>query len=195
LLDQDDGEWDLSVLGTLGSIGPAAREAVPRVRGTLRASEDSRERLAAALALWRIEPGSLPEVVPLLVDLLARGSAARESNAWVGPAMALRQMGPAASAAVPLLVRIGADAGRPARLLAWNALARIAPEKVAPHAAELVARLREDEFGLSAVTVAEILMEIRDGRADVRAALANAARSENPYLRRIATGAGTPVRW
>ncbi|MFF7811680.1 HEAT repeat domain-containing protein [Streptomyces sp. NPDC007945] len=83
---------------TLGSFGPAAREAVPELRGLL-GSGTAAVSAAAARALWAVE-GDADAVVPVLLRWLRPGSSGTDRCA---AAQALGAIGPAAAEAARAL--------------------------------------------------------------------------------------------
>ncbi|MEU2545203.1 HEAT repeat domain-containing protein [Streptomyces roseolus] len=83
---------------TLGAFGPAAREAVPELRGLL-GSGSAAVSAAAARALWAVE-GDAEAVVPVLVRWLRPGSSGADRCA---AAQALGAIGPAAAGAARAL--------------------------------------------------------------------------------------------
>jgi HEAT repeat protein len=83
---------------TLGGLGHAAQPAVPTLIHTALWDEDPAVRVAAAVALWKID-----RKVPLVVHALAQALADdNELICWIA-ADCLGQMGPEASEAVPAL--------------------------------------------------------------------------------------------
>ncbi|MGW1009208.1 HEAT repeat domain-containing protein [Streptomyces termitum] len=87
-----------SAARTLGAFGPAAREAVPELRGLLRA-EQVAVVAAAARALWAVE-GDAGAAVPALERWLRSGASTTDRCA---AAQALGAIGPAAAGAAPAL--------------------------------------------------------------------------------------------
>ncbi|MFJ6086685.1 HEAT repeat domain-containing protein [Streptomyces sp. NPDC092369] len=81
----------------LGAFGPAAREAIPTLRGLL----DTESAIAAAEALWRVE-GDASAVLPVLLRALTDARTFRPRAA----AKTLGLLGPAAQAALPGLYRM-----------------------------------------------------------------------------------------
>jgi HEAT repeat protein len=126
---------------TLGRIGPVVKDAVPALSRLLDrkgqaaqagpAAKDEKEfqrraLVETALALWRIE--QRPTVIPLLMGLLEdRGREFRDDRSCVRwmTVDALGEIGPAASAAVPLLIDALKEEGLRDR--AAQALGRIGP--------------------------------------------------------------------
>ncbi len=156
LLGDVDASSRRTAAKALGRIGPAARNAAPRLIDALW-DEDSLVRRSAAEALGRIGPAARNAASGLIdalwdEDTLVRQSAA-EALGRVGPekvakltellrdgdrpvrlfaAEALGRAGPAASAAVPQLAKMLGEArwyfaDRKARLAAAEALGRIGP--------------------------------------------------------------------
>lgn len=98
------GSLAISVLGT---IGPAARSAVPALTAQLR-TDDSSTRISAAIALGNIllhspiSPGGA-DPLPTTVDALARALGDPHLTVRQQAAQALGRIGPAAASAVPAL--------------------------------------------------------------------------------------------
>jgi HEAT repeat protein len=118
-LDSENDRLAAAAAEALGWIGPAAKDALPKLKARL-SNEDARESwCACALALWRIDSqGEL--AVPALIDLL-------EDKGWerVHVANALAEIGPDARAAVPALRNALRDRTPWVRVSAANALWRI----------------------------------------------------------------------
>ncbi|MFJ6248915.1 MULTISPECIES: HEAT repeat domain-containing protein [unclassified Streptomyces] len=87
-----------AALRTLAAFGPAAREAVPELRGFL-ADESAAVSTAAARALWAAEEGTA-EVLAVLERWLRQDLPGADRCA---AAQALGEIGPAAAAAAPAL--------------------------------------------------------------------------------------------
>ncbi|MGW6390666.1 PBS lyase [Streptomyces sp. NPDC055103] len=87
-----------SALRTLAAFGPAAREAVPELRGLL-AVESASVSTMAARALWAAE-GDRGDVLPALERWLRPGSSAPD---WCCAALSLGAIGPAAAASATAL--------------------------------------------------------------------------------------------
>jgi HEAT repeat protein len=83
----------------LGDLGGTGRPAVPALTHASLWDEDPAVRVAAAMALWRIDDVWGPLVLRVLTAALGDGN---EMICWVA-AEYLGQMGPAAAAAVPAL--------------------------------------------------------------------------------------------
>ncbi|MEU3687053.1 PBS lyase [Streptomyces narbonensis] len=87
-----------AALRTLAAFGPAARKAVPELRGLLTA-DSAAVSSAAARALWAVE-GDRGDVLPALERWLRPGSSAPE---WCCAALALGAIGPAAAGSAAAL--------------------------------------------------------------------------------------------
>ncbi|MFE1907432.1 PBS lyase [Streptomyces gardneri] len=87
-----------AALRTLAAFGPAARKAVPELRGLLNA-DSAAVSSAAARALWAAE-GDQGDVLPALERWLRPGSSAPE---WCCAALALGAIGPAAAGSADAL--------------------------------------------------------------------------------------------
>lgn len=88
---------------TLGAIGPEAKPAIPALNKLLTHSWDT-VRVAAALALIKIEPKNCDHLVPILVEILPIQPAGLEG--WPerrDAARALGELGPRAKSALPAL--------------------------------------------------------------------------------------------
>jgi HEAT repeat protein len=110
----------------LESVGPAARKAVPALREALR-DRVPMVRVCAAAAVWQVA-GDSDAAVPVLLEglkaesvLYVRQQAARK----------LADIGPAAKAAVHLLLEASGNADRHLRALAAIALNKIDPDAAA----------------------------------------------------------------
>jgi HEAT repeat protein len=108
-------------IGALGAIGPNAANALPQLRRALEI-QTSLRLAEAAWAIWRI--GRETNLVfQVSTNLIA--SAADEGGA-MNAALVLRELGPAAAPAVPLLLRVFYDPARTSiRANVASALARI----------------------------------------------------------------------
>jgi hypothetical protein len=144
------------VVRALGLFGPAAREAVPVLRGLL----DTERASAAADALWEVE-GESAVVLPVLLREVAGGDRRRRRQA----VEVLSRMGPAARPAPAALRR--AMAGGPVwdRVAAACALWRIDgdAEPVLP-----VLRTGWTEHPHTRATVAECLVDMGTAAAPLR---------------------------
>jgi HEAT repeat protein len=110
------------VIEALGEIGPAATEAVPTLTRYLD-DEDEMIRLTSAIALWRIDPRQADLIVPVLVKLLKHDI---EAELDVSDALeALKEMGPAAREAVPVVRALLVHPAEDLRHAAAEALKRI----------------------------------------------------------------------
>ncbi|MFD0152271.1 PBS lyase [Streptomyces sp. NPDC055721] len=87
-----------AALRTLAAFGPAAREAVPELRGLL-AAESAAVATMAARALWAAE-GDRGDVLPALERWLRPGSSAPD---WCCAALSLAAIGPAAAGSATAL--------------------------------------------------------------------------------------------
>jgi HEAT repeat protein len=88
----------------LGALGPQAREALPDLHAALNDS-DPQVRVDAAGAIWRIEKRAAA-LVPVLMDALSGGNSAaiQRSTRYLG------QIGPDATAAFPVLLKLWQEA-------------------------------------------------------------------------------------
>lgn len=82
----------------LGKIGPAAKEATPALVRYLAKERDGEQRVAAALALWKIEKH--PTAVPTLIDVIRKD----RYNARTPAALALAEIGADGLEAMPVLI-------------------------------------------------------------------------------------------
>ena len=148
-LDDPDVHVRRMAIRALGQIGTSARAATARLRRIV-ASEDHEVGKVAAEALGRI--GEEPEeLVRLFITTLYK----TDANLRLGAAQGLKQLGPAAKAALPVLVRIakskrgwdGTEQGLAASLLpsaATEAIGAIGPEaaEATPALVELLAQTK-----------------------------------------------------
>jgi hypothetical protein len=93
----------MTAIEFLGQIGPPASNAVLRLSRLLTSRTDT-ERALAARALWRIEHDA-ERVLPVLIGLIPKFAADRSGDdiPFAVVNSTLREMGPAAKPAVPLL--------------------------------------------------------------------------------------------
>lgn len=140
--EQKDEETRAEAARYLASLGAPAKGAVPALRKLL-ADEKTVVQLEAALALVALDPKAASEAVPALTAALKSNTGTDDPHIPVRAANALAELGPAAKAAVPELVRLF-DAKNPhVRLTAATAAARIAPEQAAKATEVLVGLLKE----------------------------------------------------
>jgi len=112
---------------TLGRIGPAAREAVPAIEKALDGYARNR-RVAAAEALWRIT-GKADKALPVLLRIAQEKLWSRYLRPVRCHAVeVIRDMGPAASDAVPVLTKLIEDEDPDVRQAAVDALRKIRKE-------------------------------------------------------------------
>ena len=127
LLNDCSESYRRLVAEILAAIGPDAREAVPTLKRVLR-DDNPKVRLAAAIALWKIEKNTA--VVPVLARLLGEADADGDRE-WIAyqAAETLGEMGPAAREALPELrkVPLGKDGNLFAQVAAKDAIAKIDP--------------------------------------------------------------------
>jgi HEAT repeat protein len=193
---------------TLGRIGPAAKDAVPALSRLLdRKGQAAQAGLAVrdekefqrqalvetALALWRIE--QRPTVIPLLMGLLEdRGREFRDDRSCVRwmTVDALGEIGPAASAAVPLLIDALKEEGLRDR--AARALGKVGPGARAAVPA-LTAVLGKDNYRVDPA-VSEALGEIGPPARKSVDKLASILKPESPDGRiLLATVAAAEALW
>jgi HEAT repeat protein len=107
----------------LGEIGPDALTAVPVL---LKLSQDADDKTAtrAVGALVKIDPKSAATRVTSLIDGMARG---RESTVRLSAMASLRDLGPAAMAAIPALLKAADEDDLPIAAGALEAISRIDP--------------------------------------------------------------------
>ena len=104
----------------LARYGPAARAAVPALEKILAAGKDASGCRAAAKALFNITGDARRPVEALVAMLTAEDTYDRSAAAW-----ALKELGPAAAAAVPALEKAAADYRWSVRFAAREALEKI----------------------------------------------------------------------
>jgi HEAT repeat protein len=111
----------MTIVMTLGGIGSEAKAAAPLLERYCESS-DLDLRSASALALGRIDEAKVDRALAVLIDLLGEGGGIAADAAF-----GLGTVGPAASPAVPALVKLLAEGQRRGRLSAAYALGRIGP--------------------------------------------------------------------
>ena len=116
----DAWKWETTALGThiLASVGSPAASAVPILTNLLHAPPPVDE-LGAAVAVWRIT-GDTSTALPVLLKWSGYG--------WLKAIDTLGEMGPAANAAVPLLLSMAKGSDSIRQRIASAALKRIDPE-------------------------------------------------------------------
>lgn len=147
---------------TLGKLGPAAAGALPALQKAVR-DPVSNVSWAAKYAIVRIAPeAGLPRLIAMLDD---------PSGFPERAALALGEIGPRASAAVPALQRLANGSNANAAAAAETALARIAPNGALP---KLIARLKDRNW------------QVRQKAAQDLGTIGSAARQAVPALERAA---------
>jgi HEAT repeat protein len=149
LLDETAADQDMSpqlwAIKALGLMGPPARDAVPRLVAIL--DDDGAglsARLSAMEALVRIGP-SEPAVIAALIGLVQTPARTLEDDELRRSAIeALGLVGPAASAAAPVLARALDDRDEAIRRVAATTLGQLGP-LAEPVAELLVERMVADE--------------------------------------------------
>lgn len=116
---------------------PAGRSATPALV-ELTHDSDPGLRVAAAMALTRLDPASTDAAVSVLADALGEKGDVAESAAHT-----LGALGPQAKAAVPALVKALRHEDRDTRLLAAFSLGRIGPD--AKDAIPILEQIAQDE--------------------------------------------------
>jgi HEAT repeat protein len=103
-LADEEGGWVDGAAEALGSIGPAASNAIPRLVTLMSRPASEPLTPTAAINLWRIDHSQANEVVPVLVKCLEEEieSIGADNEALA----ALSEIGPAAVSAVPILRRL-----------------------------------------------------------------------------------------
>ena len=109
----------------VGEVGLAARDAIPVLSAALHDRTHS-VHVAAALALWQIDPGTLSRALPVLTDALRN---TMNQGYQQEAAQALGTMGPAAKPALRALWKASRDRGLRATVEA--ALKKIDPQAAA----------------------------------------------------------------
>jgi HEAT repeat protein len=108
----------------LGSIGPAAVDAIPGLTNVLKRAESCYQRVLAAAALAEIDRPNCKLTIPVLREGLKDKQATQ-----MAAAAALRRMGPAAREAVPDLKALLLSDDEVARDAASRALKAIEPPR------------------------------------------------------------------
>ena len=111
----------VTIVRTLGSIGPDAKAATPLLRAYCDRSDPDLRR-ASALAMGQVDASAADLALTILIDLLGEGGAIAADTAFD-----LGSVGPRATRAVPALVKLLKEGQQPARLAAAYALGRIGP--------------------------------------------------------------------
>ncbi|MBA4064045.1 MAG: hypothetical protein C0501_10100 [Isosphaera sp.] len=172
----------------LSGLGPAAVAAAPALRGLL-ADKNEAFALEAALALVRVAPADAAAAVPALT----RGLAVKTDRAGRA-ARALADLGPAARAAVPDLVRAFGAAGASAgvRIAAAEAAARLDPAQATP-ATEVIVALMTDKKqakGMARAEAAAALGRIGPGARAAVPVLVGLLKDDNtPFRHEVAVAA------
>jgi HEAT repeat protein len=124
----DDGPADARYAATyaLGRIGVAAKPAVPRLLELSKSSDE----IMATVATWatlKIEPQDAA-LVEAAIPLLRKALRGQNEMARLEAAVALGDIGPQASSAIPILELVSEeDASRQVRAAAAEALAKVRP--------------------------------------------------------------------
>lgn len=160
--------WD--VARALGKFGPAAKDAVPALIKTLRAS-DVRKRLVAARTLGKIGPAA-KDAVPSLMKALGD----EDSNVRSAAARGLGKIGPEAKDTVPALMKAVGDLNEVVRRDAVAALGSIGPP--ADGAVPLLMKLLQNDESAqerAAMAIVRIRREINEVVPPIVNALGNDA--------------------
>ncbi len=113
----------------LGQIGPAAKAALPALHRLL-TDEDSRVRVEAAGAIWKIEKEA-KDVLPVLESALTETTPSTPGGAHYPAIVYLGQMGPAAKPAFATLLKLWREDGKNPQGTYAAALKAIDPEAAA----------------------------------------------------------------
>lgn len=125
----DPSKWE--IFQALGEMGPDAKEAVSVVAVELK-SRQSEVRQRAAEALWKIDPGQAPIIVPALVEALENSNAtSADLFSVVTGVKLLGEIGPEARGAVPALLKLMNDPYPDTSNAVARALVQIDPEAAA----------------------------------------------------------------
>src|SRR5206468_122180 len=142
-VDDPDSTLRITSIRSLGMIGPAAKDAVPALTKVLQ-DGNAAVRMDAMMALGMIGPAA-KDAVPTLIQVLRNAPQISAPFSWLRPdleiyrraaeaamsilaAKTLGEIGPAAQAAVPDLFGLLQHPELGLRLLAAEALAKIASE-------------------------------------------------------------------
>jgi hypothetical protein len=115
----------LNAIQALGEIGPEARSAVPALLVESR-SEDLALATRAVEALVKIDPRSAASRLPSLLDWMTAG---RERAVRLTAMAALRDLGPAATDAIPTLIKLADEDDLPIAAAAIEAISGIDPAR------------------------------------------------------------------
>jgi HEAT repeat protein len=107
---------------TLGRFGPAARPAEGALVEALKTAKDDEEKWALISALRDIGP-TMPETLPLLLEALG----SKTPKVYIAAAGAVGKFGPAAQAALPLLIPMADNSEAFGRQTVEQALKQIGP--------------------------------------------------------------------
>ncbi len=124
-LEDTDTSVRLNVVHTLGLMGSSAKAASPTLAKML--NDPLVEiRFNVATTLWQIDQSRIPEVVPVLVEILKS-----DDDSLVATCIrSLGDIGPAAKAAIPSLEKLATRTEVNLRRMATEALIRIDPLSV-----------------------------------------------------------------
>lgn len=137
----------LGAAEALGALGPDAQEALPALASAVRDDDHLFVRTAAAQALERIDPDQAPDLARPLIDALVSQLGSDDPLERLDAATALREMGPAAAAAVPALMERLRDEQRAIRMAAMYALGAVG-SAAAPAVPALAAALDDPDEGI-----------------------------------------------
>lgn len=180
LTQEKDGQVRLAVLETITDMGPAAKPAVPALWHSLRTDsggnrqEESHQDYRAALALAAVGQPAVAGLRSLLSESPDKVRAGVRAEA----AMALGRIGPAASDAVPDLIRQLGDENERVQEEASRALGRIGPAALDP----LVRATHHEEAAVRARAISAIGQMAPDDRQAVDAVITATTASE-PQVR------------
>lgn len=162
--------------GRLGTMGTAAKEAIPVLVQTARTDDDYGVRLSATCALAAIGP----EAVSSLTDLL---TAADVQDRWPA-AFALSKLGPSARDAVPALVCVLSDPDYRVRSQAAKTLGGVGPE--ARRAVAVLSEALNDPEWPVRFDAAEALGKIGPDAKQAASGLRKALSDDNEFVRQAA---------
>lgn len=178
-LDSESAYVRQCALGTLSRMGPPAKDAVANLKKLLK-SDDTRTRLAAAIAIGHIDPGQDVAAIDILRGALADPNVAMQIEA----AQILGAIAAKAKAAVPELGKAlrSEDAG-------LSRAAAVALSHMGRDAVPELVRAMDAKSNAVRLNAVAALAEIASGHKEALPALRNAAKDGDETVRMIATEA------
>ncbi len=173
-------------LSAMTKIGPAAQPMLPALLDSMK-GPDTRYRLLAANALWRIDPTQTALSVSLLAEGIRRPENESTEQVYF-VSRALGEIGPSARAAAPALRRVVADYRDWPRWTAAAALCQIDPTERRKLLPEIISATKDTDR-LDRVSLVRTLGELGPVAKSAAPALHVIAETGEPELRPAATAA------